>query len=480
MIQATDYRGHRLSSANQTAVDACNAGVESYIQSRVDAMANLDSAIEADNSFALPKLVKAWMLHASRNTAVANTIQSLVDDVEACIDVSNNRDRDYLAALQDARCGRGTEAATVLEALLDRYPTDLLGHRLVQYELFWNGRASWMREIIERAAPRWSDNVAGYSAFLAARAFSNEEAGCYAEAERYALQAIEIDDASIWGAHTIAHVHLMQGRFDEGATWLENLSGNWAAANQMRHHLWWHLCLFLLERGENHRILELLTTEIRNPDSPLVKAAPDATIDLQNVASILLRLELRGVDVVNQWPIIAEACAGRVHNHTNALGNAHDMMVLAATGQMDQAESLMQSMREYAEIGDGSLRTSYLAAGIATCAAVLAHRRRDYTGVIETLSPVRHDLPLLGGSHAQRDIFYQILIDAAQRLGRAELVLIYLRDIRRIGFDRLAERGLYRDAAGATNLERNIANAAEPSGRDHIEANREEISRDDQ
>lgn len=446
MIQATDYRGHRLSSVNQAAVDACNAGVESYILSRVDAMANLDSAIGADNSFALPKLVKAWMLHASRNTAVANTIHSLVDDAEACIDVSNNRDRDYLLALQYARCGRGIEAATVLEALLDRYPTDLLGHRLVQYELFWNGRANWMREIIERAAPHWSDNVAGYSAFLAARAFSNEEAGCYAEAERYALQAIEIDDASIWGAHTIAHVLLMQGRIDEGATRLESLSGNWSAANQMRHHLWWHLCLFLLERGEHQLILELLTTKIRNPDSPLVKAAPDATIDLQNVASILLRLELRGVDVAEYWPVIAEVCAGRVHNHANALGNAHDMMVLAATGQMDQAELLMQSMREYAETGDGSLYTSYKAAGVATCAAVLAHRQGDYAGVVEALSPVRHDLPLLGGSHAQREIFYQILVDAAYRLGQTHLVVIYLRDVRRIGFDRVEERTLYRDA----------------------------------
>ena len=446
MIQATDYRGHRLSSANQAAVDACNAGVESYIQSRVDAMAHLDTAIEVDNSFALPKLVKAWMLHASRNTAVTNTIQLLVDDAEACIDVSNNRDRDYLLALQYARCGRGIEAATVLEALLDRYPTDLLGHRLVQYELFWNGRANWMREIIERAAPHWSDNVAGYSAFLAARAFSNEEAGCYAEAERYALQAIEIDDASIWGAHTIAHVLLMQGRIDEGATRLESLSGNWSAANQMRHHLWWHLCLFLLERGEHQLILELLTTKIRNPDSPLVKAAPDATIDLQNVASILLRLELRGVDVAEYWPVIAEVCAGRVHNHANALGNAHDMMVLAATGQMDQAELLMQSMREYAETGDGSLYTSYKAAGVATCAAVLAHRQGDYAGVVEALSPVRHDLPLLGGSHAQREIFYQILVDAAYRLGQTHLVVIYLRDVRRIGFDRVEERTLYRDA----------------------------------
>ena len=428
---------------------ACNAGIESFNRNRADAMRHLDAAIAADEGFALPRLAKAWMLQSARDANYAKNIQALIRAAEACLDESDDRDGDYLTALKHAFSGRGIESATILEALLDRYPTDLLAHRLVQYELFWNGRAQWMLDIAERAAPYWSQGVEGYATFLSCRAFSNEEAGRYAQAEHDGRAAVELDNTEPWGAHAIAHVLYMQGRHDEGIAWLEGLSPHWDATNQLRHHLWWHLCLFSLECNQHERILTLLTTEVRNPDSPLVKAAPDATIDIQNVASMLLRLELRGVDVGDHWLVLADICANRVHNHTNAFSNLHDMMVLAATGQFEKAEELLQSLEKFIESGEGSLVTSYRVAGVAACRAILAHRRKEYSRVIEVLSPVRHDLSLLGGSHAQRDVLYQVLIDASRRMGRGDLISIYLNDIRRIGFDKVDGRTLYRDAKSA-------------------------------
>ena len=173
---------------------------------------------------------------------------------------------------------------------------------------------------------------------------------------------------------------------------------------------------------------------------------PDATIDLQNVASLLMRLVLRGVDIADRWNIMADICADRVHNHANAFSNAHDMMVLAGSGQFGQAEKLLESMRAFAVTGDGNLVTSYRVAGIAVCEAVLAHFRGDYARVVELLAPVRHDMHLFGGSHAQRDVFYQILVYAACREGFNELIPLYLADIDRIGFDLVDQRTLYRDA----------------------------------
>ena len=428
---------------------SCNAGIESFNRNRADAMSYLDVAIAADDGFALPRLAKAWMLQSARDANHAENIQSLIRAAEACLDVSDDRGGDYLTALKLAFSGRGIESATILEALLDRYPTDLLAHRLVQYELFWNGRAQWMLDIAERSAPYWSEGVEGYATFLSCRAFSNEEAGRYTQAEHDGRAAVELDITEPWGAHSVAHVLFMQGRNDEGIAWLEGLSPNWDAANQLRHHLWWHLCLFLLECSQHERILTLLTTEIRNPDSPLIKAAPDASIDIQNVASMLLRLEMRGVDVGDHWLVLADICGNRTHNHTNAFGNLHDMMVLAATGQFEKAEELLQSLEEFIKSGEGSLVASYRVAGIATCRAILAHRRKEYSRVIEVLSPVRHDLSLLGGSHAQRDVFYQVLVDASRQMGRGELVSIYLNDVRRIGFDKVDGRTLYRDAIWA-------------------------------
>lgn len=66
---------------------------------------------------------------------------------------------------------------------------------------------------------------------------------------------------------------------------------------------------------------------------------------------------------------------------------------------------------------------------------------------IERLAPVRHDMALVGGSHAQRDIFYQLLIDAAHRSGRKDLADVYLRDVQRIGFEGVQERTLYKEIA---------------------------------
>ena len=446
MSYTIDLRGHRLSSTNDIALAACNMGVESFNRNRADAMDHLDAAITADSDFALPKLVKAWILQSARDVNHAEGIRTLVDSAEACVEASDDRSRAYLSAVKLAHSGRGIEAATILEALLNRYPTDLLAHRLIQSELFWNGRARWMLNITEKAAPFWSEDVEGYASFLACRAFSSEEAGQYSQAESYGRQAVELDNTEPWGAHAVAHVLYMQGRHEEGDEWLKALSSNWGAANQLRHHLWWHLCLFLLESGEFERICTLLTTELRNPDSPLVRAAPAATMDIQNVASLLLRLELRGVDVEEHWCVLADICAQRVNNHTNAFGNLHDMIVLAATGQFDKAEELLRNLDAFIESGNGSLFTTYRVAGIAACQAMLAHRKKEYSKVIATLSPVRHDLPLLGGSHVQRDLLYQVLIDAACRVGKSDLVSVYINDVRCLGFERVGNLAFYRNA----------------------------------
>lgn len=442
----TDCRGYSLSTNSSEAAQSYDAATHSFACWRTDTFAKFDEAAAADSDFALARLAKGWVLHTGRSDHLRGKIIEELDVAAKTLSASDAREVAYYEALTHAVNGRGIEASTLMEAYLADHPLDLFGHRVTQFELFWNGRAKWMQAIAERAADSWGPESVDYGCFLSVRAFSNEEAGNYELAERCGRDAVEIDSSDCWGTHAVAHVLVMQGRIEEGAGWLEGLCGNWQQANQIKHHLWWHLCLFLLERGEHERILKLLLTEIRNPDSPLVQAVPDATIDLQNVASLLMRLELRGVDVSAHWPILETVCAGRVTNHANAFSNAHDMMVLAATGQMTKAEKLLQSIRECGENGTDSLRISYRAAGTAVCEAVLAHRKRDFARVVELLSAVRHDLPLMGGSHAQRDIFYQLLVDAARETGQTGLIPGYLADVSRIGFGAVEGRSLYRDA----------------------------------
>ena len=447
MPQYFDSRGHSLTTTSGAAADAFNAGMHGFVCWRTDTMNNLDAASEADPDFALAKLAKGWILQTARSAAFHPLIKGLLAEAAPLLGAANAREQAYFHSLRAAVSGHGVEAATIMEAMLAENPTDLLAHRLVQFELFWNGRAAWMRDIVERAVPAWNDEVTDYACFLSARAFANEEGGDYELAERCGRAAVEIDPTDCWGTHAVAHVHAMQGRVDDGVAWLEGLNGNWGEANQIAHHLWWHLCLMLLEQGANDRVLDLLTSQVRNPDSPLVKAMPGAPIDLQNVASLTMRLQLRGVDVGDSWNIFAEICAGRLNDHGSPFSAAHDMLVLTGSGQFDLAERLLDNMRAFAATGDGSLVTAYRVAGIPLCAAILAYRRGEYERTIALLSPVRHELQMIGGSHAQRDLFYQILLDAAHRAGRKDLVPLYLDDIRRIGFDRVEQRTLYRDLA---------------------------------
>ena len=53
--------------------------------------------------------------------------------------------------------------------------------------------------------------------------------------------------------------------------------------------------------------------------------------------------------------------------------------------------------------------------------AAKAHRRGDYGRAVDLLYPARGSIRRIGGSHAQRDFFMKMLIDAAVKAGRVEI-----------------------------------------------------------
>ncbi len=448
MSLLTDSYGIGLSTSNSAAAKAYDEGARSFVAWRADAMVHLNAAIEADPDFVEPKMLKAWILHAARSCKFAPAVQGLLAEIEPLLGQSSDRDRAFAKAVREANSGNLQRGVAVLETHLAEHPTDIVAHRLVQFELFWSGESRWMRDIAERAAPAWNEDALDFAQFQAVRAFSNEEAGDYETAERSGRDAVEREPESAWGAHAVAHTLVMQGRIDDGVQFLEPLSGNWGRVNQIGHHCWWHLCLFLLERGEYDRILDLLDTKVRNPELPLVKAMPDATIDLQNVASLLKRLELRGVDVGERWHTIADICADRIADHANPFSSAHDAMTLAAIGRFDLVDELVANMQRE-DTRHGSVGATTHIIGRPVAEAMAAHQKGDHARAVDLLWPVRRDLHRIGGSHAQRDVFFQVLVDSAMRAGRNAQLAILLDDIAGIGFQHVTDRSLYREAAAS-------------------------------
>ena len=438
--------GMQLSSESSVARDALSKAMHGMCLWNADFMDDIKVALDADPDFAMAHAVRALALTFGRHKKYIPMMQNGLDKAKAGSSPLSAHESAYIEALEHAVELRSDLAFEVYKRILDEHPCDMFIHRMAQMDLFNFGRKTDMYELVEKAAPHWSPDMRDYPIFMANRAFANEELLYYTEAERYGREAVELDPSDPWGAHAVAHVMVMQGRIDEGVDWLDGLSGNWAGKNQIVHHDYWHLCLFLLERGEHDRILELYDSKVYNLESPLTKAMPDNVIDVTNAASLLMRLELRGVDVGDRWEVVSEPAEGRIDNHVNPFTCAHAAIILAACGRFEKVDELIRSMTDFADTDDGPAGVCMRKAALPVAKAAVAHRKGDHEDVIKGFMPLRHDLVAMGGSQAQRDVFIQILVDSCRQLGRKEELAQLEEDINTLGFEAVEKRTLYTDA----------------------------------
>lgn len=444
-----DAWGHTLSTDSAEAASAATEAVRSFMGWRTDVMAHVDAAVEADPDFALPYALKGLLMTGLRKRELIGPAQAMLDKATAARPPETERERRYVAALAAAVKGEITGAAAEYEAICLDHPHDLMALRLSQFELFWIGEVEWMRDISERAAPHWSRDVAGFGNFQAVRSFGLEETGAYDLAERCGREAVELDPTDCWGTHAVAHVLIMQGRLDDGVAYVSGLSDNWEHANHIRHHLWWHLALFHVERGDFDAALAIYDDRLRDLASPLMQAIPDFYVDIQNDVALLQRLELRGVDVGDRWAPVAELAAARTGDHSSPFTSPHCVLALAAAGRDADAQEAIRQMRAFVAEADSALSGRYALAALPASQAAIAHRRGDLQAVLDILRPARRNLWQMGGSHAQRDLFFQIYADAARRLDRRDVLAVLLEDLRGVGLEQIHERTSYADAFAA-------------------------------
>jgi len=445
-----DQWGYSVTTDDSNAVEALDLAFNAYFQFRTNAMVYLDAAIAADPQFALPHAARGILIESLKKPELYPKARHELEAAKNCHAPVSARESHYIAALEAVLNGQVTAAATHYQQIVNDHPHDLFAMRLAQSELFWIGEVAWMRDISEKPASIWTADVPGYSAYLSIRAFGLEENGDYELAEKCGIEAVDLDPTDCWGAHAVAHVQIMQGRLADGVAWLSELSGNWSAANHIVHHLWWHLALFHTERGEYEAGLDVYDQRLRDLDSPLMQAMPDFYVDLQNDTALLQRLELRGVDVGDRWQPIADLAKARIGNHASPFTSAHSALALAAAGRFEEANELIQRVRDFVAEDTGALGPRYALAVLPASEAAIAHRKGEHQRVIDIMMPARRNLWQMGGSHAQRDLFFQLLIDSALKQERRDILLLLLDELNATGFEHLAERSSYADAVALT------------------------------
>jgi tetratricopeptide (TPR) repeat protein len=321
------------------------------------------------------------------------------------------RETAHVAALAAWVEGDFAGATACWEAIAAEHPRDILALKLGQYGRFYSGESERMRDVLARALPAWDAGVSGYGFVLGCHAFGLEETADYAAAERAGREAVDCNPSDIWAAHAIAHVFEMAGRPREGVTWVDSLQSNWADCNNFAFHAFWHRCLFLIELGAFDQVLDLYDREVR-PEST------DDLLDISNAVALLWRLEQAGVDVEGRWQELGDHAHRHIDDHLLVFGDVHYLMALAAAGRTDDAARMVESMERFAAENIETEAAVAREPGLMLARAVLAHRRADYAKVVEELLPVRHTIRRIGGNHAQRDLFEEMLIDSAFRASR--------------------------------------------------------------
>jgi tetratricopeptide (TPR) repeat protein len=313
-----------------------------------------------------------------------------------------------------------TRAIAILTHILEEFPRDIVALKLVQFLLFYSGDSARMQATVAAALPAWDESVPAYGFALGCHAFGLEESGEYDAAERAGRRAVALNPDDIWGAHAVAHVFEMQDRVAEGLGWIDALAPHWRAANNFAFHVWWHRCLYLLALRRFDEVLERYDREVRTDST-------DDYLDVTNAISLLWRLEQRGVAVGHRWNELIERAAQRRDDHITVFADTHYAIALAAS-EPDAAAGWDQSARAYATQSRETQAAIMDEVGLALGTAAIAHRRGDFSAALDRLLPLRAAIHRIGGSHAQRDPFAELLIDAAVKAGRHDVARDLLRE----------------------------------------------------
>ncbi len=311
--------------------------------------------------------------------------------------------------LQAWMSGDVAGALFVGNRLAAEFPRDLLMVKMAQYLQFNRGDFPALLRTALRVAGSNSD-IAYMHGMLA---FGYEQCHLLEEAEQSARRALVMQRKEPWAQHALAHVYLTRGQITEGVRFLESVRDTWTGLNSFMYtHQWWHLALFYLSQGRYADVLEIY-------DQHCWRIAKNYSQDQIGAVSLLARMELAGIDVGGRWVELGQYLAVRAHDTVQPFLTLQYVYGLARAHR-PEADVLMDAVRARAsqssEASEGAHdafeASVWKSVALPACEGLLSHARKNYRAAREHLSLALPRIIEVGGSHAQRDLFEQILLDA--------------------------------------------------------------------
>ena len=321
------------------------------------------------------------------------------------------REMGYVRALGAWLNGRPSDCVRALEEVLARWPEDALAMKIGHATRFILGDRHGMRASLEALLPAYDAQNPARGYLLGCHAFSLEETGEYGRAESAGRMALSLSPDDAWGLHAVAHVYDMTANSRAGLDWLEGREHAWAHCNNFRYHVWWHKALMHLDQNQIGAVFDLYDTEIRRDHT-------DDFRDISNATSLLMRLELEGHDVGHRWEELADISERRTQDACLIFADLHYLLALVG-GNRDMAVRQMMGRlhRAAKRTNPDEIQARMAHPGLAAATGLEAFGEGDYRTAFLNLSQARRSMQMIGGSHAQRDVFERLTIDAGIRSG---------------------------------------------------------------
>ena len=460
----SDDIGITFTASGPESVEKYNQLVGCYMGYRPETGNVLKELLALDPDMPMAMCMKGYfakMMGSAFHSGRAVSVLGKLDQVLAVTSVTG-REQLHAEALR-AWCQGQLDAATRMweEILLD-CPWDFVAMRLAHFNHFYSGDGKKMRDSIARVLPRWNCGQPGYGYLLGMYAFGLEESGEYGLAEQFGRRAVEINPQDAWSVHAVTHVFEMQERHAQGIEWISGLESSWSTVNNFRFHLYWHQCLFHLERGEIETVLDIYDTQL------VSDIETEFYLDICNATSLLWRLEMFGADVGDRWQRLADISRRHIEDTELIFVSLHYLMPLLAIGDDVATQSLFDNLGNWASTDDTQARV-ITCSGMAIAEGLHLARKREYRQAVDKFSSVRTLMSQVGGSKAQRDVFSMTMLDCARRgnLGAESRALYAERVATRPGSswawsgysEVLESAGAQQEAQQAANRAREIADA---------------------
>ena len=399
-----DSLGNLLTLDDASSLPLVDDFVMGFISSEARAV-NLLAAADADTSPIVQAYCATLHLFAESREAAANA-RPFLSKARAGAARATPREQRYIAAIEAWAEGDIASAIALHAEQAREHPRDLVSVKLGQYHCFNTGDCPGMLKLALAVLPHAADvpYVHGMAAF------GYEQCHLMREAETSARRAIAMCRKEPWAHHALAHVMLTEGRLAEGLAFMQSVSDTWTGLNSfMVTHNWWHMALFLIDLGRDAEALAVY-------DEHAWGVVKDYSQDQIGAVSLLARLELAGIDVGGRWDDVAGYLRQRQADHVLPFLDLQYLYGLARAGR-PEAEVLLRNIVAFAPNAPASTRAAWQRVCVPAAHGLVAHARGDLAAAIEGLGTALPRMIEIGGSHAQRDLFEQVYLEALVRSG---------------------------------------------------------------